>query len=202
MQGSAARYLILAVVLSLGALGFSAAAQPTAPAPARWPADEELFAVTGWSSGPAVVEHFNGAQFITRHYTRGDFAVRLVISTSTTAKGIYRAGAEVPFLGSGYSVAPAPRDLVRSEKVPGALLVQKGDQASLLLAAHGERRGFLGNGPAGWGLVALDGVLGRPNDYYLMSVLAPFDPANASATVEVTQLADALFPRVAAWYAS
>ncbi len=202
MQGSAARYLILAVVLSLGALGFSAAAQPTTPAAPRWPAGEELSAVTGWSSGPSVVERFNGAQFITRHYTRGDVAVRLVISTSTSAKGIYRAGPEVPFLGSGYSVAPAPRDLVRSEKVSGALVVQKGDQASLLLSAYGERRGVLGNGPISWGLVALDAVLGRPNDYYLMSVLAPFDPANAPATAEVTQLADALFPRVAAWYAS
>jgi hypothetical protein len=202
MQGSTARFLILGVVLSLGTLGFSAAATPTMPAPARWPSDERLFAVDGWSSGPAVVERFNGTQFVTRHYARSDSVVRLVVSTNTTAKGIYRAGPEVPFLGSGYSVAPLPRDLVSSKSVPGALAVQKADQAYLLLSAYGERRGLLGNGPIAWGLVALDAVLGRPNDYYLMSVLAPLDSANTSGTAEVIQLADALFPRVAAWYAA
>ena len=51
----------------------------------------------------------------------------------------------------------------------------------------------------------LDGVLGRPNDYYklyLITALAGNPDLDDAVTRQSRELADTLFPRVAAWYAA
>ena len=45
-----------------------------------------------------------------------------------------------------------------------------------------------------------DMVLGRPNDYYLARVLAPYD--GAASAQRAIALADSLFPRVTAFYSA
>jgi hypothetical protein len=80
--------------------------------------------------------------------------------------------------------------------------VQKDDEAYVLLHAYGERRGLLGNGPTAWGGIVIDAVFGWPNDYYQMSLLAPFDSSTASGAADVVALANTVFPRVAVWYAA
>jgi len=200
MQGSASRYLILAGILVAGAGLLALLAKPPSVAAGRWPTEENLFIVGGWRPGPASLQRDHGVNFISRGYSRADGAeALLMVSTSPVAKNIYRAGADVPFLGSGYTVDPAPPSLVPGDPKRGALIVRRGNAASLLLYAYGERRGLIGNGLTAWAFVTLDSVVGQPNDYFLASVLAPLDSASASDTVA---LADALFPRLAAWYAA
>src|SRR6266705_2595797 len=127
MQGATLRYLILAALLSAGALAFSAVPRPLAPPPS-WPADEEFFAVGGWSSPPALSERINDTQIITRDYLAGGASARLVLKTGTSAKTIYRAGPEVPFVGSGFSVTPVPTGAVAGLNGAGGLLAERGEE--------------------------------------------------------------------------
>jgi hypothetical protein len=48
--------------------------------------------------------------------------------------------------------------------------------------------------------VVFDGIVGNPNDYYKMCLIARADDAPSAR--EVADLADALLPRVAEWYAA
>jgi hypothetical protein len=107
----------------------------------------------------------------------------------------------VPFLGSGYTVQPAPPGLVPPGPGRSALIARRGEETWLVLSTFGERRGRLGNGVLGWGLVALDSTLGIPNDYYRASVMAPVSGLAAEDVVPVVALADILFERLAGWYA-
>jgi hypothetical protein len=68
--------------------------------------------------------------------------------------------------------------------------------------AYGERRGLLGNGPLAWSLAMLDGVLGRPNDYYKVFLSAGAGGLNSGLAGEVSSLAGTLFPRIASFYAA
>jgi len=52
------------------------------------------------------------------------------------------------------------------------------------------------------GLVGLDAILGRTNDYYLATLVVPVDGPTAGVPPEIAQLADTLFGRVATWYAA
>jgi hypothetical protein len=200
MPNAASRYLILAALLSVGALAFSVV-RPPATASAHWPDDDAVFMADGWIASQQTVERYNGTQYVSRHYVSPTQEARFVISTSTSPKGLYRAGPEIPFLGSGYTVEPAAQSLL-PDGAPAAYVV-RGDGASYLLYyAYGERRGLLGNGAVGWAAVVADAILGNSNDYYLMSVLAPVDPDDAHTAADTAKLAGALFPRVAAWYAA
>jgi hypothetical protein len=167
----------------------------------RWPADGDLYAIDGWSVSPAAVDTSRPGLAVVSHlYTRDRTRATVVITTSPNAKAIFRAGAAVPFLGNGYSVEPAPADLVPSAGSREAFVARRGNEAWLQLSIYGERRGQFGSGVVGWGLSIVDAQLGRPNDYYLARLVAPFDERDRSAIERSVALADTLFPRLADYY--
>ena len=205
MQSTQFRCLILIGVLAVGGWLLTLIdGTRVADAAPRWPTDDGLYAVGDWITGPPVIEPRYGTQLVSRRYQRADGTQALLaLWASPEAKRIYRAGPEVPFLGSGHAVDPAPPSLVPPAPGREAMTV-RGDnnEAWLLLHTYGERRGLLGNGAFGWSMVALDATLGRPNDYYKAFVLAPLRSSAASDVQEVVLLADTLFGRLASWYAS
>jgi hypothetical protein len=166
-----------------------------------WPAvDDAAYQVPSWRAGALAFEQAHGVDFLSRTY-RGDRGapVILTIATSAEAKNIYRTGPEVPFLGSGYTIEAAPGDsgLARSS----AFIARKGDSTLLVIAAHGERRGLLGNGPGAWGAAVFDKLAGRANSYFLVGLTMELRAGDVDGRRQAAQLADALFPRIAAWYA-
>ncbi|MGH2354750.1 MAG: hypothetical protein ACRDJN_24335 [Chloroflexota bacterium] len=202
MQSATIRCLILIGVLATGAWLSAAIGEARVVPAARWPAESALYAVPGWTAGPAAVETIHGATLVQRHYLRPDgTTATLAVTTSPEAKRIYKAGAEVPFLGGGYTVDQAPPSIAPPAPGRGALIASREREAWLVLYTFGERRGLLGNGVLGWGMVALDATLGRPNDYYRASLMAPLTALDSLAAREVVALADTLFPRLATWYA-
>lgn len=183
----------LALLLALG--------EPRAAAAPRWPTDDGLYQVPGWAVGPAAVESAWGTDHVTRTYQRASGPpATFALSTTPVAKSLYKSDADVPFLGSGFSVDAAPPSVVQPAPGRGAVIAYRGGEAWLMLYAFGERRGLLGNGAVGWGMAALDGLLARPNDYYLLRLLVPLAGMDAAPPTEAVALADTLFPRVAAWY--
>jgi hypothetical protein len=182
-----------------GLLGVTQRAQA---AEARWPSENALYAVPGWAVGPASVDFVAPAtHVVTRRYARsGGPSTLVVLKTASEAKHIYRTGAEVGFLGGGYTVEPAPASLVPAATGRSALIARRENERWLVVYGYGERRGLLGNGAPAWGLALLDGTLGHPNDYYLLSVMVRLDEDEAKAAA-ATDLANVLFPRVAGWYA-
>jgi hypothetical protein len=208
MQTAHLRYLVLTAVLLAGAGLYAASGEPLGAGTARWPTADDLYMVQPWSVGQERVdENTNHAGLITRLVTRvfrspdGGTATLTVLSNQ--APKLYGTGAEVPFLGSGYTVEPAPADLE-----PGvgdgvsALVARRGTEHWLVMYAYGERRGLLGNGPLPWTLAVFDGILGRPNDYYRLYLAARTDALDPRVGRDVAALAHALFPRIAAWYAA
>jgi hypothetical protein len=162
------------------------------------PGDAEL-AVNGWQASDASLSLANGNAYLVRSYERGGAALTFELTTGPTGKNIYRAPAEVPYLGNGYTVEAAPPSVTdRLAPSESAFVARSGARAWLEVHAYGERRGVIGNLVAGWALVAFDLVLGRSNDYYLERVVAPLDAGPAAAV----DLAHSLFPRVSAWYQS
>ena len=203
MQSAAVRCLILIAVLAAGTWLLATATPPRVPAAARWPTDEKVYAAGGWTAGPPTVEHASGAYAVRRDFVDAAGTVaHLVVVTSTEAKSVYRVGAEVPFLGSGYTVDPAPPSLVPPAPGRRALLARREDDRWLILTAMGERRGLVGNGVYGWTLVALDAMAGRANDYVRLHLLIPFDRLDADQGRAVAALGDTLFARLASWYAA
>jgi hypothetical protein len=204
MPATTARCLILAAFLALGNLLLLGIGQTRVARDARWPGAEaqQLYAVSGWTPQAPEVQPVYGTALLQREYTRPDGAPALLVLTTTPeAKRVYKAGAEVPFLGNGYSVQPAPPGLVPPGPGRSALIARRGEETWLVLSTFGERRGRLGNGVLGWGLVALDSTLGIPNDYYRASVMAPVSGLAAEDAAPVVTLADILFERLAGWYA-
>ena len=208
LYATPARWVVLLGVL-VAALWLSAAlGGPPAVAAARWPSDDILFAVAHWTVGPEAVAAANGrgSQVVTREYRRldGGLTATLVLTASPDAKRVYRAGAEVPFLGSGYTIERPPPGVVRPGRGRQSLVARRGEQRWLALSAYGERRGWVGNGVRGWGLVALDAVRGHPNDYFRATLATPLpsadSPAAREAAGEAVTLAETLFSRLAAWY--
>jgi hypothetical protein len=202
MQGTQYRCLILIAVLATS-WGLLSTVDKSEAASARWPAEDAPFAVDGWVLGRESVESpWHGVHFVTRHYVHPEgITARLTLKTHPEAKQLYRTGAEVAFLGGGYTVEPAPSGVVPPAAGREALLVRREDQLWLLLHTYGERRGLLGNGALAWSLAVLDGVLGRPNDYYQLSLVVPLSGPDSPAVQQATALADTLFPRLAGWYA-
>jgi hypothetical protein len=178
------------------------AAQPKIPV-SRWPTDDSFYAVPGWSVSSPTIEAANGNTYITRRLQSADGASQLsfILTTSQSVKTVYRAGPDVPFLGSGYESVPVSPDLLAAGHGRGVSQVRRGDQGWLQVYAYGERRGLNGNGLLGWGLAVTDTVLGQPNDYYLLRVLAPTSSSAGDEIKGAAEVADVLFPRVADWYA-
>jgi hypothetical protein len=193
------RPLILAVVAAAAAVLVASMTPAGAEPSPRFATDDMLYAVDGWRVGPPDIGGRPAVAFVSRDYrSAAGTQAQLSITTSPFAKSVYRAGADVPFLGSGYAVTPAAVDLVPVDANRQALIAQRGNESWLQLAAYGERRGVVGNGIAGWSFALFDLGFGRPNDYYLMRIVMPYDDANVRSGV---QLADTLFPRLAAYYA-
>jgi hypothetical protein len=203
MQGTQFRCLILIGLFAAAASLLTGIDGPRPLAEARWPSEAATYAVDGWTASPTRVDTAHGVTFATTIARRADgLLAEVALATSPEAKRIYRASAGVPFLGNGYTVDPAPPSLVPPSPERGALLVRRENDLRLLLHTSGERRGLLGNGTLAWGAVVLDAVAGRPNDYYRVTVLAPLGGPDPRAARDLTTLADALFPRLAAWYAN
>jgi hypothetical protein len=203
MQSTQSRYLILTALLLASAWVLAGFDRPREAGVARWPIEDDTYAVPGWTMGALSSELVHGVKIITRTYRRPDgTTATLAISTSPDAKRIYRVGAEVPFLGSGYTVDPAPPSLVTPTGGRRALVVRREAEHGLLVFTYGERRGLLGNGGQGWSAVVVDAVLGQHNNYYLARVLSPLDQHNAAGVAGTVALADALFQRLASWYAT
>ncbi|HLZ31287.1 MAG TPA: hypothetical protein VKV73_28555 [Chloroflexota bacterium] len=208
MQTPNLRYFVLTAVLLAGAGLYAAFGEPLGAGSARWPVSDAVYMVQPWSVGrEAVDEHTNHAGLATRLVTRvfrnpdGGTATLTVLSNQ--APKLYGAGAEVPFLGGGYTVEPGPASLEPggSDGV-NALVANRGPERWLVMYAYGERRGLLGNGPLPWTLAVFDGVLGHPNDYYKLYLAARTDQLDPQVGQAVAALAHTLFPRIAAWYAA
>ena len=198
----APRALWLALVLAIAALLLVVIDRQPDSNDARWPTQPDTFAVEGWTPGPETVEALNGNHYVSRSYRSASARASLSITTAPEAKSVYRAGAAVPWLGNGYTAEQASASLVPPSNAREALIVRREGELGLLVYAYGERRGLVGAGVPGWALVIFDAVLGRPNDYYLLRVYAPLSQLDASATRPVAELADTLFPRLAAFYGS
>lgn len=208
MQTSSFCYAILISVLLAGAGLYAVFGEPSGNTGApRWPDTDALYAAGTWTAGPAVVEHNTDAgrkTDLVRRTFRNPAGITATLDiASSQAPKLYAAGAEVPFLGTGYSVTPAPSNVVGVEEHGvNALVAQRGTEQWLVMYAYGERRGLLGNGPLPWTLAVLDGIVGNPTDYYKLYLSARVSPVDPQVSLDVAELAHTLFPRVATWYAA
>jgi len=197
------RAFSLAVLLfAAAAVAWSLQAVPAAQG-SRWPTDDSLFSVDGWNVTPPAIEAANGNIYLTRRYQPigGGTPMTFTLTTSQEVKTVYRAGPDVPYLGSGYENVPVQAGLVPAGDRHNISQVRRGDESWLQVYAYGERRGLLGNGPVGWGLAIFDRVAGQPNDYYLMRVTLPATTVDADTVQRAIGLADVLIQRVSSWYA-
>jgi hypothetical protein len=202
MQNIHLRFFVLIALFVSSVLAFGIVEPSNLPAAPRWPDQDSLYQVEGWQTTAPKVELANGTEYVTRDYDSltGQRAT-LTISTSPVAKRVYRAGAEVPFLGNGYVVEPAPHTLASTGAAGGALVARKGDQSWLQIHVYGERRGQFGTGALAWALSVVDTMAGYPNDYYLLRIVVPFNDGDERELEAAESLAGTLFPRVGAWYA-
>jgi hypothetical protein len=205
MQTPSSRFLVLAVVFVVGAALYGVIGETNSVAAPRWPEAEEVYGgVPGWRPGPLKVDHSsNNTDVLTRTYQgTGGASATLTLITNRAPK-LYGPGAEVPFLGGGFTVQSAPPGLtLPADSGISTMLAQQGNQSWLVAYAYGERRGLLGNGVWAWSLALSDGVLGRPNDYYKLYLAARTDGAVLGVSSDVLRMAQALFPKIAGWYAA
>jgi hypothetical protein len=205
MQTAQFRLMVVAGVLVAGnVLLHLLAVPPPIPAP-RWPVDDSVYAAPGWAMTPLRTEEAHRTYFVSREYRRPDAGIAtLTIATSPEAKKIYQAGAEVPLLGAGYLMEPAPPELAAAAPGIAAAIATRGTQRFLVLHAEGERRGFNQHLWLKWGFAFADGILRWRNDYFKLTLTTgmPVSQAASRAPAEVAALARAVFPRIAGWYAS
>jgi hypothetical protein len=200
MQASNLRYFVLIGVLLAAAGLYAALGEPRGFGTPRWPSSDALYSVPGWSAGP---EQNADGGFKTRALRNDAGQTATLAILSNQAPKLYAAGAEVPFLGNGYSVEPAPADLQPlNTNGAHALVATRGADQWLVIYAYGERRGLLGNGPVAWGFALFDGVMGRPNDYYRVFLSAHGTNLDPSLASQLSRLASTLFPRIAQFYAA
>jgi len=201
MQIASVRNLVLSAVLLAGAGAYALVGGPIGAGSPRWPTADSVYATDSWSVSPEKVEHINTADFISRDFRKTDgTAATLTIETYQSPK-LYAAGAEVPFLGSGYTVTTPSADFVPEGSNIGALVAAQGAANTwLVMYAYGERRGMLGNGPVPWTFAIADGLLGHPNDYYKLYLSARSDGTNPTVNHDLSDLAASVFPRISAWY--
>jgi hypothetical protein len=204
MQAFQVRCLILAVVLAAGGL-LVGLGDPGAAREARLPPvnDTALLSAEGWSVVGATTESYHGVSFA--HWilsNRLGTTADLTISTSSEAKRIFKSGPDIPFRGSGYEVETDGSGLLPPGSDWDAMLVRRGSDERVVLYAYGERRGFLGRGLRGWASALVDAIRGKGNDYYMIAIVVPLNGTSKGANAtEVARFADAVFPRIAAWYA-
>jgi hypothetical protein len=200
MQTSQFRHIgVLIAVLFAGASLYAAFGEPHGAGSPRWPSADALYAVDGWSAG---LERPDQGGFVSRTFTsQSGRTATLSIFSNQTPK-LYGAGAEVPYLGNGYSVDTPESGAVLpplSDGVHG-LIARRGAEQWLVLYAYGERRGLLGNGPQAWALALFDGILGRDNDYYKLYLATRTVGTEVDDRGDMSQLATTLFGRIADFY--
>lgn len=198
------RALILGAMLALGALG-ARAGDAHASTVGRAPVGDDVFAAPGWTVGPPTVLKQNEVTFVSRRYTAtsGDASAVLSVAVSSQAKKVYRAGPEIPFEGTGYAIAVAPAGLITPKTSWSTLIARRGNDALLLVTAHGERRGLLGNGALAWVAATFDGVVGARNEYFQATFVAPLSGHdNPLVAHEVQALAGRVFQQLARWDAN
>lgn len=203
MQTAQFRFAVLSLVFAVGIGLYATVAQSVQSHPPRWPSEDALVGAAGWTAGPPTApEATSSYPVLSRTYTRtdGTSPATLTIMTGSDPK-IYRAGADVPFLGSGFETQALPAGLVTPSATWQGLSARRGSEQWLLLYAYGEGRGLIGNGLVGWAMAIGDGLLSQSNDYYKLFLARQVDDLNSTSIGQTAQLADALFPRVAATYA-
>jgi hypothetical protein len=201
MQIHNVRYVVLIGLLLLAGGLFALIAEPHGKDVSRWPSTDATFVVAHqWMPDAEHVEQINGATYVTRTL-RGpaQSSATLTIVTNQSAK-LFGPGADVPFQGSGYSLSPVPTALLPLTPGIQGMVASRGAEQWLVYYAYGERRGLIGNGLVGWGLAVLDGVLGRPNDYYRLFLVGQVPTLDAASSKPMLNLASTLLPRIAAWY--
>jgi hypothetical protein len=202
MSGHDLRHLSLIGVLGLGIV-MSVMLGGDRPAYiVRWPDSEAVFAVPGWSTSPENVERTNGYTYVSRSLTGPQGATATLTIVANQNVKVFGAGAEVAFLGDGYTVTPAPPDLMPRQDGLDGLVAERGDVRWLVLYAYGERRGLTGNGVIGWSQALFDSVLGRSNDSYKLFLVTPAAGPGSLTGRTAVELADTLFPRIVGWYAA
>lgn len=202
MRGSHLRILTLIGVLVAGIWLEAVLGHPVPWTSVRWPADETLAKIGDWSlTSAAGVQQTSAFPYTTRSYRSSNGMLATLVVTASTDPKLYRAGADVPFLGSGYVVEPVPPSLHVSVPGGNALVLQRQTTQWLVLYSYGERRGLLGNGRLGWSMAFADGILGQPNDYYKLYLVSRVDEIDGQAAAQTVSLANELFPRIAAAYA-
>jgi hypothetical protein len=201
MQIRDVRYVVLIGLFLLGGGLFALIAEPQGKDVSRWPSTDATFTVADqWSPDAEHMEQINGATYVTRALTGPDqSSATLTIVTNQSAK-LFGPGADVPFQGSGYSLSPVPTELLPLTPGIQGMVASRGAEQWLVYYAYGERRGLIGNGPLGWGMAVLDGVLGRPNDYYRLFVVGRVAALDAASSGPMLNLASTVLPRIAAWY--
>jgi hypothetical protein len=200
MQSTQFRLMIVAGVLIAGNALLRLVAGPAPIPAARWPTDDAVYAVSGWTMTPLKQEEAHRTYFITREYRHPSVGVAtLTLATSPEAKKIYQASAEVPLLGAGYLIDPAPAEQIAPLPGIAASVATRGQQRFLVLHAEGERRGFNQNLIFKWGVAFADGILRWRNDYFKLTLITRY--AGDRVSPEVPALAQTVFGRIAAWYA-
>jgi hypothetical protein len=200
------RYLVLIGIALLAASTLAMMnVEPTSETrTARWPVPNDMYVVSGWSVAPATNESAWGITHVSRGYRRSDgVRATLTISTSTEAKGLYKSGADLPYLGNGFTAEPVSSDIVTPRPGREAELLRRNAETWLLFYSFGERRGLIDGDLQRWALVGFDAMLGHPNDYYLLRVAVPVSGADVRTGAQAgAALVDVLFPRLAGWYAA
>jgi hypothetical protein len=199
--------LILLTVLMAGLAARSMVDSPHTDLVARWPANDALFEVDGWTVGPEVQlyqPNEDGAALIQRTYTGpGGEEAEFVLWSVAQPRGqqLLRKGPDRDYLGAGFTTEAAPAGLVPPIPGGGAMIARQGPYGWLLLYSLGERRGALGNGAPAWLFAELDAVLDQPNHYFLARISLPFGADEPPPAAEASRLARTLFPRLTEWYA-
>jgi hypothetical protein len=194
------RSAVLSVALLGGTLVYHTLGEPRGAGQPRWPASDGTYAVTGWQASAEQLEAANHQVFASRTFRdTGGKVAQLTIATNQDPK-VFVAGAEVPYLGTGYSVEPTPAGLLATAPGRDVFVARRGNEQLLVVYGYGERRGFLGNGFVGWAAAVTDLVLGSPNDYYKVYLITSVEQLDPAALASFSQLASVLFPRIADWY--
>jgi hypothetical protein len=203
---STPRILIALLIVVTGALLMRLQARDLKPA--RWPTEDAVFSVPGWTVSIASVDDLETAEetraIVERQYTyrltgqAADFVIWT--EPQPQAKTLFRKGADRDLLGAGYTIEPAPDGLVPPIEGGGALVARQGDHAWLALYTFGERRGRLGDGFLAWSMAETDALLDAPNDYFLARLLVPFDENQTAMVGPALELSRRVFENVAIWY--
>jgi hypothetical protein len=202
------RYCLILLCLVVGAGLLNSTAVKRTQQPTRWPSEDSFFALPGWSVGPADLQLGDGDQstgaLLRRDYVDlagRHFTFDLWSNPEPQAKMLFRKGPDRDFQGAGYLTESVSADIATPPPGGGVLIARRGPDAWLVVYSYGERRGLLGNGPMAWSLAEWDGLVDRPNDYFLARVAVPFADDQAAAD-EAVDLANVLFPRLVSWYAA